>query len=298
MVAGSAPRAARRDHRLALHVAVGVRRLARPPRRSRTRRLDRRKRPMPSARATPTGSTTGSRYGGTLDDQVRFEREWQALRAYAARARRAHLRRHADLRRPGRRRPPRAPQLFQRGAPSPGVPPDSFAKTGQLWGNPLYDWTAMRADGYRWWIERFRRTFELVDLTRVDHFRGFVSYWAVPAGNTTAAHGRWRRGPGADLFHAIEHELGALARRRRGPRRDHRARRAPAARARLPRHGRPAVRARPRPDEPAPARRTTTSSRSSTPARTTTTRRAAGGSRCRRPTAPGRSSTLPTRRGR
>ena len=72
------------------------------------------------------------------------------------------------------------PQLFQPGAVA-GVPPDSFAKTGQLWGNPLYDWAAMRADGYRWWIERFRRTFELVDLTRVDHFRGFVAYWAVPA---------------------------------------------------------------------------------------------------------------------
>ena len=55
----------------------------------------------------------------------------------------------------------------------------------------------MRADGYRWWIERFRRTFELVDLTRIDHFRGFVAYWAVPAANKTAAHGRWRRGPGA-----------------------------------------------------------------------------------------------------
>ena len=61
------------------------------------------------------------------------------------------------------------------------MPPDSFSETGQLWGNPLYDWTAMRADGYRWWIERLRRTFELVDLTRIDHFRGFVSYWAVPA---------------------------------------------------------------------------------------------------------------------
>ena len=73
------------------------------------------------------------------------------------------------------------PGLFQTGAVA-GVPPDLFAATGQLWGNPLYDWAAMRADGYRWWIERFRRTFELVDLTRVDHFRGFVSYWAVPRG--------------------------------------------------------------------------------------------------------------------
>ena len=68
----------------------------------------------------------------------------------------------------------------------------------------------MRADGYRWWIERFRRTFELVDLTRVDHFRGFVSYWAVPARNTTAVEGVWRRGPGASLFRAVERELGQL----------------------------------------------------------------------------------------
>ena len=149
-------------------------------------------------------------HGGSLADQVRFEREWQALRAYGAERgvrifgdmpiyvahdgadHRAH------------------PHLFQRGAVA-GVPPDLFAKTGQLWGNPLYDWTAMRADAYRWWIERFRRTFELVDLTRVDHFRGFVSYWAVPEGNPTAEHGRWRRGPGADLFHAVERELGGLA---------------------------------------------------------------------------------------
>jgi 4-alpha-glucanotransferase len=68
----------------------------------------------------------------------------------------------------------------------------------------------MRADGYRWWIERLRRTFELVDLTRIDHFRGFVSYWAVPAGNKTAEHGRWRRGPGLSLFRALEAALGEL----------------------------------------------------------------------------------------
>jgi len=68
----------------------------------------------------------------------------------------------------------------------------------------------MRAEGYRWWIERFRRTFELVDLTRVDHFRGFVAYWAVSRGNKTAKSGRWRRGPGADVFRAVEAELGPL----------------------------------------------------------------------------------------
>jgi 4-alpha-glucanotransferase len=101
------------------------------------------------------------------------------------------------------------PELFQRDVVA-GVPPDLFAKSGQLWGNPIYDWRAMRLDGYRWWTERFRRTFELVDLTRVDHFRGFVAYWAVRRGNKTARHGTWRRGPGAALFRAVEAELGPL----------------------------------------------------------------------------------------
>lgn len=148
-------------------------------------------------------------HGGSLEDQVRFEREWQALRAYAAQR---GVRIFGDV--PiyvadGSADVLAHPGLFQEGAVA-GVPPDSFAKTGQLWGNPLYDWTAMRADGYRWWIERFRRAFDLVDLTRVDHFRGFVSYWAVPAGNKTAVQGKWRRGPGVDLFHAVERELGSL----------------------------------------------------------------------------------------
>jgi 4-alpha-glucanotransferase len=148
-------------------------------------------------------------HGGSLDDQVRFEREWQALRAYAAER---GVRIFGDM--PiyvadGSADFLAHPELFQQGAVA-GVPPDSFAKTGQLWGNPLYDWSAMRADGYRWWIERFRRAFELVDLTRVDHFRGFVAYWAVPAENKTAAKGKWRRGPGVDLFHAVERKLGPL----------------------------------------------------------------------------------------
>jgi 4-alpha-glucanotransferase len=101
------------------------------------------------------------------------------------------------------------PELFADGVVA-GVPPDAFSATGQLWGNPLYDWPAARREGYRWWIERFRRTFELFDAARIDHFRGFVSYWAVPAGSEDATPGRWRRGPGADLFHAVEGELGRL----------------------------------------------------------------------------------------
>ncbi|MFL5953715.1 MAG: 4-alpha-glucanotransferase [Gaiellaceae bacterium] len=148
-------------------------------------------------------------HGGTLDDQVRFEREWRALREYA---RERSVRMFGDMpiyvAHDGADHRAR-PELFQKGVVA-GVPPDLFAKTGQLWGNPLYDWTAMRADGYRWWTERFRRAFELVDLTRVDHFRGFVSYWAVPEGNETAVEGAWRRGPGADLFRAAERELGPL----------------------------------------------------------------------------------------
>src|SRR5438045_3679004 len=101
------------------------------------------------------------------------------------------------------------PELFQAGLVG-GVPPDDFSDTGQLWGNPVYDWRRLRAEGYRWWIERFRRTFELVDLTRLDHFRGFVAYWAVPEGHKTARRGRWRRGPGAELFEVVEGALGEL----------------------------------------------------------------------------------------
>ncbi|HEU5362309.1 MAG TPA: 4-alpha-glucanotransferase [Gaiellaceae bacterium] len=148
-------------------------------------------------------------FGGSVDDQVRFDREWAVLRAYA---RERGVRIFGDM--PiyvadGGADHVTHPELFQRDYVA-GVPPDAFAKTGQLWGNPLYDWAAMRAHGYRWWIERFRRTFELVDLTRVDHFRGFVAYWSVRRGNRTAKSGRWRRGPGARLFDAVEAKLGAL----------------------------------------------------------------------------------------
>jgi 4-alpha-glucanotransferase len=96
------------------------------------------------------------------------------------------------------------PELFSRGEVA-GAPPDALNANGQRWGNPLYDWPIHRATGYHWWRERFRRTFELVDLCRIDHFRGFVSYWAIPARNSTAKNGRWRPGPGAELFRAVEH---------------------------------------------------------------------------------------------
>ncbi len=91
-----------------------------------------------------------------------------------------------------------------------GVPPDYFSPTGQRWGNPLYRWAAQQADGFTWWIQRVRRTFELVDIVRIDHFRGFADYWEIPASEPTAIQGRWLAGPGAALFDAIRAELGDL----------------------------------------------------------------------------------------
>ncbi len=148
--------------------------------------------------------------GGDVADQVRFEREWQALRAYAAER---GVRLMGDVPiyvAPGSADQRAWPELFREDAVA-GVPPDVYAKTGQLWGNPLYDWPALQRRSYRWWTERFRRTFELFDLVRVDHFRGFVAYWAVPRGARTAMHGRWQRGPGRAVFDAAAAELGELA---------------------------------------------------------------------------------------
>ena len=84
-----------------------------------------------------------------------------------------------------------------------GVPPDYFAPTGQLWGNPLYDWKAHKAEGYAWWLERVKAAFRLYDILRVDHFRGFAGYWRVPAKATTAETGRWVKGPGPDFFKTL-----------------------------------------------------------------------------------------------
>ena len=91
-----------------------------------------------------------------------------------------------------------------------GVPPDYFSETGQLWGNPLYDWDAARKEGFRWWIERMRAALTLFDVVRLDHFRGFEAFWEVPGDATTAIHGRWTKGPGAELFHAMSAALGPL----------------------------------------------------------------------------------------
>jgi 4-alpha-glucanotransferase len=90
-----------------------------------------------------------------------------------------------------------------------GAPPDAFSRTGQLWRNPVYDWAACRREGYRWWIRRIRQTLTLFDRVRLDHFRGFAGFWAVPAGHRTAAHGRWVKGPGRDLVGRFMKEFGA-----------------------------------------------------------------------------------------
>ena len=89
-----------------------------------------------------------------------------------------------------------------------GCPPDGFSVTGQLWGNPLFAWDRMRQDGYRWWGDRIAFQLKLYDILRIDHFRGFDSYFAIPAGAETAAGGRWRKGPGMELFDALQKRLG------------------------------------------------------------------------------------------
>jgi len=89
-----------------------------------------------------------------------------------------------------------------------GVPPDYFSATGQLWGNPLYDWDHHKATGYKWWIQRLRKILKWVDLVRIDHFRGFAAYWEVPAGDDTAINGKWVDGPRDALFYALRAEFG------------------------------------------------------------------------------------------
>ena len=147
---------------------------------------------------------------GALEDQVRIDREWRSLRDHAA-SRGVRILgdlpfyvapRAADVR--------AHPGLFRSDTVA-GVPPDAFTADGQLWGNPTYDWAAMRADRYRWWTERLRRSRELFDCSRIDHFRAFVAWWAVPRGARTARSGRWRRGPGAEVIDTARARLGPLS---------------------------------------------------------------------------------------
>ncbi len=161
------------------------------------------------------------RAGADLAEAVRFQqyaqwlffRQWAAVRAYAATRR---IRIIGDI--------PifvaydsadvwANPDLFyldEDGTPTvvAGVPPDYFSATGQLWGNPLYDWQRLARTGYDWWIRRFRATLTQVDIVRIDHFRGFEAYWEVPAGAATAVNGRWVPGPGAAVFEAVRAALG------------------------------------------------------------------------------------------
>ena len=147
--------------------------------------------------------------------QWRFFRQWAALKAYAnARQVRiigdtpifiAYLSAEVWAH----------PELFEldaAGRPTvvAGVPPDFFSASGQRWGNPLYRWSEHAKDGFAWWIERVRRSFELVDIVRIDHFRGFAAHWEVPASEPTAIHGRWVPAPGEALFKAITQALGPM----------------------------------------------------------------------------------------
>ncbi len=103
-------------------------------------------------------------------------------------------------------------RLDAQGQPSvvAGVPPDFFSATGQRWGNPLYNWDAMQGDGYAWWVARVKRQLDLADVIRIDHFRGFVDYWEIPADEPTAVKGRWQPGPGMALFDVLTQALGQL----------------------------------------------------------------------------------------
>ena len=88
-----------------------------------------------------------------------------------------------------------------------GCPPDAFSATGQLWGNPLYDWKKLKATGYDWWVQRMQHCLELYDVVRIDHFRGFDEYYAIPYGETTAQKGKWEKGPGMDLFNTLNKKI-------------------------------------------------------------------------------------------
>lgn len=147
--------------------------------------------------------------------QFQFYRQWNALRGYAARK---GIRIIGDV--------PiyvpvdsvdvwANPQLFlldenRRPKVVAGCPPDAFTEDGQLWGNPIYDWQAMGKCGYRWWIDRLSAAAKMYDTVRIDHFRGFESYWEVPAGDKTARNGRWVKGPGKDFIRTIQQALPGL----------------------------------------------------------------------------------------
>jgi len=147
---------------------------------------------------------------GAIEEQVRFAREWAALRSYAAQR---GVRIIGDVPiyvAPGGCDHRAHPELFLPLDRVAGAPPDLLNEDGQLWGNPLYAWDVHARTGYGWWVERLRRTVELVDVFRIDHFRGLVAYWAVPAGSATGRDGQWEQGPGGAVLRAAEQALGPL----------------------------------------------------------------------------------------
>ncbi len=168
----------------------------------------------PAALATASADL-GPRIGEYKYQQWQFFRQWRQLREYAAQqgvgifgdipifvaydSVDVWANRHLFL-------------LDKAGRPTvvAGVPPDYFSKTGQLWGNPLYNWDAMAQDGYAWWLERVRSSLDLYDLIRIDHFRGFAACWEVPYAEKTAIKGRWQPGPGESLFSSLAAALGEL----------------------------------------------------------------------------------------
>jgi 4-alpha-glucanotransferase len=146
---------------------------------------------------------------GAVQDQVRFDREWSALRDYAL-VRGVRLIGDVPIYVAADSCDVLAhPELFLRGVVA-GAPPDELAPSGQRWGNPLFDWEVHAADGYRWWSERLGRVLSLVDMTRIDHFRGFAAYWTIPSKEDDATKGFWTAGPGAAVFRAAEAVLGEL----------------------------------------------------------------------------------------
>lgn len=147
--------------------------------------------------------------------QYEFFQQWQTLRGYG-RARNVHIIGDVPIYVAHDSADVWANREFflldEHGRPTKvaGVPPDYFSATGQLWGNPIYDWARLKETNYAWWVERMRSALRLYDFVRIDHFRGFEAYWEVPAGETTATHGRWVKGPGRELFAVLRENLGDL----------------------------------------------------------------------------------------